>query len=107
MIGQMNQRVIFAAQNKKDNGRGGSVIDKDNPIFIAEVWAAVKVISRQEVFKYQGVKLSANVEVTIRDNPFVDSKQTLIWDGDTYEIEEITPHKKHRGYSVVSCKELN
>lgn len=109
MIGSLTERVKFQSPNIRDNGRGGRMLDKANPIVIGERWAAVTWISNQETLKYKGISAEANLYLEIREEPLINNGCQAIVKNPmgqlcTVEIIEIAPAKK-RGYWRLYCRE--
>jgi head-tail adaptor len=110
-IGSLSERVSFQRPEITPNGQGGFKINKNNPVPIGEYWAAVEVISNQEVKRYGGQQLTANIKIEARQNSMLKTNCQAIWQNNPLgiglmEIEEITPAKNKPGYIWIYAREV-
>lgn len=109
MASDLGDRIQFQKIRKEPNGRGGVVLDPNNPIIVGTFWGDFKIKSRSQSVLYQGNHMINNVFITIRDNPVltrIERGDQAICQGMTVTIDEITPDDKRTGYSVLSCQEV-
>ena len=109
MASDLVDRIQFQKINKKPNGRGGVVLDPDNPIIVGTFWGEFKIKSRSQSILYQGNHMINNVFITIRDMPLlsrIERGDQAICKGMKVQIEEITPIEDRPGYSLLSCQEV-
>lgn len=90
MLGSMSHRIILQRPKRIANGRGGWTIDYEGGDRM-EVWAAAETLSVSQQLRYQEHQETATIRFIVRENPFIDTDTHILFNGDTFKIEQLGP----------------
>ena len=92
-IGQLDRRVTLRTPTETTDAFGQSVrVYADN----GQVWAAVNFAPGDEGEVSDRLEAVKNVSFVIRYNTNFNEKCQIVWDGQTFEIENVLPVERKR-----------
>ena len=92
-IGQLDRRITLRTPTETTDAFGQSVrVYADN----GQVWAAVNFAPGDEGEVSDRLEAVKNVSFVIRYNTNFNEKCQIVWDGQTFEIENVLPIERKR-----------
>jgi|LakMenEpi03Aug12_release.lakeMendotaPanAssembly.Ray.scaffolds.fasta_scaffold404603_2 SPP1 family predicted phage head-tail adaptor len=92
-IGQLDRRITLRTPTETTDAFGQSVrVYADN----GQVWAAVNFAPGDEGEVSDRLEAVKNVSFVIRYNTNFNEKCQIVWDGQTFEIENVLPVERKR-----------
>lgn len=105
MIGQLKERITFSTPQKVPNGRGGWIVDRENPDRVT-TWAAYELLSINKQLRYMELDQAASAQFTVRNRSGITQETRIEWHGAAFEIVNFGPHPKKGGYTVINVREV-
>lgn len=105
IIGDMKHRITLNNPIKKDNGRGGWLIDYKEG-YRVNVWADATLLKVGQRLQYRQDDEAPELVFTIRENPFVGKDTRILFDGSTYKITDREPHKDNSRFMNLRAREV-
>jgi len=84
--GELDRRVLIQRRAPLRNEHGEEIAGW---VDIATVWAKVERVSGGEEFKAEQRSNRQQVRITIRYRPGIDPTMRAVYDGETYDIEDV------------------
>ena len=95
-IGLMRNRILLINPLRTDNGRGGWSLSYDEDAPRSSVWSEIRVVSKQDRFRYREAGQEITLEARVRVNPFIKTDTRIYFNKTLYEIDDITPDEEEQ-----------
>lgn len=103
-IGAMNKKITIQSLNTTADDLGGL---SNSTVFASSVWASIAALSGRELYKAQQVVAEVTHEVVIRYLAGVKANMSVLFNGRTFDIVDVSDPDEQRVELRLLCLERN